>query len=223
MSVVLVIAPHPDDEVLGVGGAILAHLSRKDTVHVAICTKGDAAHFGAEQVQKVQTEARAVHKLLGVSGSHFLDLPAARLDTLPGAEIHAALQRVFDATHPDTVYLPHVGDVHRDHQLIFQAGMVCCRPLANRRPLRVLSYETVSETDWYAPPSTPPFIPNVFVDITSFIDRKLEACLAYESQIRSSPDQRSIEGIRALAMTRGHSVGVPYAEAFMLIREVIGT
>ena len=128
MSCVLVIAPHPDDEVLGVGGAILKHRADGDAVHVVVCTRGEAARFGAAQVETVQCEARAVHAFLGVTGSHFLDFPAARLDTVPGADLNAALAEVFAAVAPDTIYLPHAGDVHRDHQLIFQAGLVCARP-----------------------------------------------------------------------------------------------
>ena len=96
MHNVLVVAPHPDDEVLGVGGTILHHLAQGDVVHVVVCTRGEAARFGAEQVDMVQQEARQVHAFLGVTGSHFLDLPAARLDTVPGADLNAALAEVFD-------------------------------------------------------------------------------------------------------------------------------
>jgi len=220
MSTVLIIAPHPDDEVLGVGGTLLRHRAEGDAVHVAICTRGEESRFGADQVQKVQAEARKAHEFLDVTDSHFLELPAAVLDTLPGADVNAALQAVFDAVKPDVVYLPHIGDVHRDHQIIFQSAMVCCRPAGGHAPARILAYETVSETDWYAPPVTPPFIPNVFVDITTTIDRKLDACAIYESQIRPAPNQRSLESLRALARTRGSAMNMHYAEAFSLIRDL---
>jgi LmbE family N-acetylglucosaminyl deacetylase len=221
MPSVLVVAPHPDDEVLGVGGAVLRRLADGDPVHVVVCTRGREADFGREQVERVQTEARRVHEFLGVTGSSFLDLPAARLDTIPGAELHAALQRVFDTVRPSIVYVPHVGDVHRDHQLVFQAALICCRPNGRTPPRQILAYETVSETDWYAPPLTPAFVPNVYVDITPFIERKLKACAMYESQLRPSPNQRSLEGIRSLASLRGHAVNVACAEAFMLIRQLV--
>ncbi len=220
MNHVLVIAPHPDDEVLGVGGTILRHLDFGDAVHVVICTRGEASRFGNEQVARVQKEARDVHAFLGLTGSHFLDLPAAMLDTVPGADLNAALGNVFDAVRPDTVYVPYVGDVHRDHQLVFQAAMVCCRPVGDAYPSRILAYQTVSETDWYAAPMTPAFVPNVFVDITAYIERKLEAFSRYASQVRKAPDQRSTEAILALSVTRGHSMNMPHAEAFMLVREV---
>ncbi len=193
MSNVLVVAPHPDDEVFGVGGTVLRHLADGDAVYVVICTRGEASRFGAEQVERVQTEARKVHAFLGVTGSHFLDLPAARLDDLPGADINAALEAVFQTVKPDTIYVPHAGDLHRDHQIIFQAAMVCSRPVGDHYPSRILTYETVSETDWYAAPTTAAFVPNVFVDITSYVDKKLEACAMYSSQIQPVPHQRSTE------------------------------
>lgn len=221
MGTVLVIAPHPDDEVLGVGGAILRHLDQGDAVHVVICTRGQASRFGAEQVEQVQAEARRVHALLGVSGSHFLELPAAMLDTLPAAEVNATLGEVFDKVQPDTVYVPHVGDVHRDHQILFNSAMVCCRPIGASFPKRVLAYETVSETDWHGAPITPAFVPNVYVDITPYVAKKLAACAAYASQIRPAPDQRSLEALQAQSAFRGSTVSVPHAEAFMLVRQII--
>ena len=221
MSMVMVVAPHPDDEVLGPGGTLLRHLAEGDDVHVVIGTRGEESRFGTEQVARVQGEARRVHVFLGVTGSHFLDLPAARLDDIPLADINAALATVFEVVRPGTVYVPHPGDLHRDHQLVFQAVMVCSRPGGAYAPSRILAYETVSETEWFAPPLTPAFVPNVFVDISAHIEKKLEACAMYESQIRPAPHQRSIEAMRAMSVTRGHTVGVRHAEAFMLIREVV--
>jgi len=220
MSTVLVVAPHPDDEVLGPGGAIIRHLADGDAVHVVICTRGDAARFGAEQVERVQAEARAVHEFLGLTGSLFLTLPAARLDAVEGADINAALANVFEQVRPEVLYLPHAGDIHSDHRIIFQAAMVCARPAGRLHPKRILSYETVSETHWYAPPVTPAFVPNVYLDISAHIEKKLEACALYASQLRPAPNQRSIEALRALSVTRGHTVGLLHAEAFILVREV---
>lgn len=221
MGNVLVIAPHPDDEVLGVGGSVLRHAADGDAVHVVLCTRGRVEDFGVEQVERVRAEARAVHQFLGLAGSHFLDLPAARLDTVPRVDIHAALHRVFEQVKPDTVYVPHPGDVHHDHRVMFEAAMVCCRPTHAKSPDRILAYETVSETDWNAPGVTPPFVPNCFVDISKFMDRKLEACAMYASQLRPAPNQRSLEALRALAITRGHSMGMPYAEAFVFLRRLV--
>jgi len=221
MGTVLCIAPHPDDEVLGVGGTLLRHLHEGDPVHVVICTKGREPRFDARQIATVQAEAREVHSFLGVTGGHFLDFPAAELDRISGADLADALLPLFERLKPDTVYISHVGDVHRDHQIVFQAAMVCVRPTQDERPSRILAYETVSETDWYAPPITPPFAPNVFVDITNYMEKKLEACSLYASQMRKRPHQRSAEALRSLSASRGYMVGVEHAEAFMLVRQVI--
>ncbi len=220
MKSVLVVAPHPDDEVFGVGGTVLRHLAERDRVHVLVCTRGEEARFGTEQVEQVQAEARAVHAFLGLAGSYFLDFPAAGLDRVPRADIHAAMLNVFRAVQPEVVYVPHAGDVHQDHQIVFQTALVCCRPTEPRTPRRILAYETVSETDWYAAPITPAFVPNIFVDISGHLEKKLAACAMYASQIRPAPHQRSIEALRALSITRGHAVGLRHAEAFMLIREI---
>lgn len=222
MGNVLVVAPHPDDEVFGVGGSILRHLDVGESVHVVTCTRGEESRFSAEQVERVQAEARRVHAFLGVTGSRFLDLPAARLDAVPGSDINEALQGVFDEVKPEIVYAPHPGDVHRDHQLVFQAAMVCSRPTDDDRPRRILAYETVSETDWYAAPLTPAFVPNVCVDISKHIEKKLEACAMYASQIQPAPHHRSVHALRALSIARGHAMGFKHAEAFMLVRELNG-
>lgn len=221
MATVLVVAPHPDDEVLGVGGTMLRHLAEGDAVHVVICTRGRVERFGALQIERVQDEARKAHAFLGLTGSHFLDLPAAEVDTVPGAEVNAAIGKLIHSLQPDVLYIPHLGDVHRDHQLLVQAAMVASRPAGVHHPRRILAYETVSETDWYAAPITPAFVPNVFIDITATLERKLQACAIYASQIRPSPDQRSLESLRALSITRGHAMRLAHAEAFMLIREIL--
>ena len=220
MSTVLVIAPHPDDEVLGVGGAILRHIADGDAMHVVICTRGEDSRFGKDVVEQVWQEVRKVHARLGLVGAHALDFPAALLDTIPSVDFNAALSGVFAKVRPDIVYVPHPGDVHLDHQLVFQAALVCSRPVGKHYPRRILAYETVSETDWYAAPITPAFVPNVFIDITEHLEAKLEACALYASQIRPAPDQRSLEAIRALSVTRGTAVGIAHAEAFVLIREI---
>ena len=143
------------------------------------------------------------------------------LDAIPGTEINEALGRVFQDVKPSTVYVPHAGNVHRDHQVVFQSVMVCSRPSGDAYPRRILAYETVSETDWYAAPLTLPFVPNVYVDISNHMEKKLEACAMYASQRQPAPHQRSIRALRALSITRGNAMGFKHAEAFMLVRELV--
>lgn len=216
----LVIAPHPDDEVLGAGGTI-ARLARQGCdVQVCVLTRGHASRFPEAMTAHVRRESAVAHRKLAVSRTHFCDLPAAELDQVPHAELNARLGEIIDEMEPDALFLPFVGDIHLDHQLTFLSAMVAARPRHERAPSLVLAYETLSETNWLAPGVTPAFIPNFFVDISDTLETKLDAFAAYESQVRAFPDERSIEALRALAIVRGASVFKAAAEAFMLVRQV---
>jgi LmbE family N-acetylglucosaminyl deacetylase len=218
---VLVMAPHPDDEVLGAGGTIGRLSDSGADVVVAIVTKGAPPLFAADAVTEVRAEAQAAHAHLGVSRTVFLDHPAARLDEVPHHELNRTLGELLREVAPDTLLLPFVGDMHLDHQLTFLSSLVASRPHGAHFPGRILCYETVSETNWNAPFMAPTFVPNVFVDISAQLERKLEAMRLYRSQQRDFPHERSLPAIRALAMFRGSTVHRPAAEAFMLVRQVI--
>jgi LmbE family N-acetylglucosaminyl deacetylase len=217
---VLVIAPHPDDEVLGCGGTMARMAEEGLDVQVAVVTTGRPPAFSEESVAQVQAEMRRAHSHLGVSQAHMLGLPAAALDTLPAAEINAAIGQLVREVRPDTLFLPFLGDIHQDHQLTFLGAMVAARPRDRRVPSRVLCYETLSETNWYAAPMTPAFVPNVHIDIASTLTRKLEAFAMFESQVKAFPDERSLLTIESLARLRGSSVFAEAAEAFMLVRAI---
>ncbi|MFC3215858.1 MULTISPECIES: PIG-L deacetylase family protein [Novosphingobium] len=217
---VLVIAPHPDDEILGCGGTMARLTGAGHEVHVAIVTLGREPAFPAEGVARVQDEARRAHALIGVHATHRLDLPAAALDTVAAAELNGALINLVNDVNPDTLLIPFLGDVHQDHQLTFLASMVAARPRSPKAPARILAYETLSETNWYAAPTTPAFVPNVFIDIQSTLERKLEAFSLFETQVKAFPDERSLLTIEALARLRGSAVFLRAAEAFMAIRMI---
>ena len=217
----LVVAPHPDDETLGAGGTIARLAKAGHQVTVAVVTTGQPPDYSASDVAKVRHEAEQAHAILGVRQTLWLDLPAARLVETPRRALNAALQSAIAQTEPTTMLLPFVGDVHIDHQLTFEAGMVAARPHQAAYPATILAYETLSETNWNAPYLTPGFIPNVFIDITDTLDLKLAAMRTYGSQLRASPHERSIEALKALATLRGATVHRPAAEAFVLVRDVI--
>jgi len=221
MNKVLVIAPHPDDEVLGVGGTIAKFASMGDEIYVVIVTKGYPPLFSEEMVIRGREEALKAHELLGVKKTFFLDkFPAAKLDTIPHSEINAELTNMIQMLKPDILFIPFNGDIHLDHQLVFLSSLVAVRPNGNFSPKCIFAYETLSETNWNAPYLTPGFIPNVFVDISDFIDRKIQAMKLYQSQLKPFPHERSIESLQALATLRGSTIGVRAAEAFVLIREI---
>ena len=216
----LVIAPHPDDEVLGCGGTMARLAAGGAEVHVAIVTRGSAPRFNAAHVKTVEAEARRAHQALGIAQTHFLDFPAAELDRVSHADLNVEMTRLVSGIEPDTLFLPFIGDVHLDHQLVFTSGMVAARPNGPEYPVRIYAYETLSETNWHASGITPAFNPNVFVDITGFLERKLKAFMLYQSQVRAFPNERSVEALRALAMMRGATMHRAAAEAFMLVREL---
>ena len=217
---VLVLAPHPDDEVLGPGGTVAKLVASGAVVHVVIVTKAGPPTFTEEVLQTGRREAAAAHGVLGVQGTQFLSFPAAGLDTVAHAEINAALLEVFTEVRPDVVFVPFVGDIHGDHQEVFASALVCSRPGTAVTPATVYAYETLSETNWNAPYLTPGFVPNVFVDISDQIETKIEAMRQYASQLKDFPHERSLDAIRALASLRGSTVGRTAAEAFVLVRDI---
>jgi LmbE family N-acetylglucosaminyl deacetylase len=217
----LVFAPHPDDEILGAGGTIAKLAASGILVDVAIVTKGAGAGFSQESVARVREEAKMAHRCIGVKQTHWLDLPAAQLTEVPTTDLNAKVSAIAGSVKPKTVFVTHPGDIHLDHQRIFNSVLVACRPHQAEYPKNVLAYETLSETNWNAPYLTPGFMPNLFVDISDHIEKKLEAMAIFKSQLRESPHERSITALRALATLRGATVHCRAAEAFVLVRQVI--
>lgn len=219
---ILVIAPHPDDEVLGLGGTIARYASQGHEVTVCIVTKGVLPLFDEQSVQRTRAECRRADKLLGVKETVFLDFPAAMLEDVPRHELNDAILQTVRRTEPDEVYIPHRGDMQLDHKMVVDAAMVALRPKYEHVVKRIYAYETLSETGWDVPNTVNEFIPTVYEDISAYLDKKLEALSQFESQLAEYPNPRSLQAVRALAMFRGATVNVAAAEAFELIREIRG-
>lgn len=217
---VLVIAPHPDDEVLGVGGTIARLGYKGHDVFVTIVTQGDPSMFDPAFIEQARQEALEAHRLLGVRDTIFLEgFPAALLDTIPHSQLNQALGKVLHDVEPELLFIPFNGDVHLDHRLVFESALVAARP--NTQPVRAIyAYETLSETNWNAAPLTPGFLSNTYFDISAFLEVKLKAMSIYQTQLKPFPHERSLEAIRALARLRGATVGFEAAEAFVLIRSI---
>lgn len=217
---VLVIAPHPDDEVIGVGGTIAKRVQEGHEVYVCVVTKAFPPMFSEEVVEKARKECREADKLLGVAETVFLDFPAVTLETVPRYELNDGVFKTIQKIKPDEVYIPHRGDMQLDHKLIVDACMVALRPKYEHKVSRIYSYETLSETGWDVPNTTNEFIPTVYEDITETLVCKLNAMKIFETQLGEFPDARSLGAIEALAKYRGSTVNVRAAEAFSLIREI---
>ena len=221
-SRVLVIAPHPDDEVLGVGGTIARLTHEGHDVLVTIVTHGDPSMFVPAFIDQGRQEALEAHRLLGVRDTIFLKgFPAALLDTIPHSRLNEALGKVLHDVEPELLFIPFNGDVHLDHRLVFESALVAARPNSTQPVRAIYAYETLSETNWNAAPLTPGFLPNTYFDISAFLEVKLEAMRIFQTQLKSFPHERSLEAIQALARLRGATVGLEAAEAFVLIRAVL--
>ncbi len=218
---ILIIAPHPDDEILGCGGTIAKHVSQGDNVFVCIVTKGCEPLFSQESVEKVRMECQEADRLLHVKETIFLDFPAAMMEEIPRYRLNDAFAKTIQDIKPDIVYLPHRGDMQLDHKMTVDAAMVALRPKYDHVVKKIYVYETLSETGWDVPNVINEFIPNVYNDISSYMEKKLDALKAFTTQLAEYPNPRSLEAVEALAKFRGNTVSIPYAEAFMLIREIL--
>ena len=221
MDKVLVVAPHPDDETLGCGGALLRHKAAGDRLHWLIVTgMSEAAGYSRERMAARAKEIAAVSKDYGFKSVRQLGLPPAGLDTLPLKRVIAAMGEAFAAVTPAIVYLPYYGDVHSDHKVVFAAGTACAKSFRRASVRRLLAYETLSETDYAVDPADAPFKPNLFVDISKHLNKKLSIMKRYQGELGKFPFPRSEKAIRAAAAVRGAASGFKAAEAFMILKEL---
>ncbi len=220
MKKILVIAPHPDDEILGCGGTMVKNIADGNEVYVCIVTKGTLPLFKPERTAKNQQDAKECHQHIGVKKTFFLDFPAAMLEKVDRYELNGKLLDVIKEIQPDETYIPHWGDMQKDHQIVAESAMVALRPKYHPQVKKIYGYETMSETAWNAPNIQNEFIPNVYVDITDYLETKKGSLAFFKLQVSSFPDARSTEAIEALAKYRGAQMDMKAAEAFMLIREL---
>lgn len=217
---VLIIAAHPDDEVLGVGGTIAWHSKiNSDEVFVLILTEGCSSQYknNKEILVQKKNEAKKANSILGVKELYLENLPDMKLDGLLHIKINEVIEKYIKKLHPDIVFTHHP-DINKDHTLIFESTMVALRPVPGLPIKKVLLYAPSSSTEWSAPFSGNYFIPNVFYDITETLDLKLKAFSCYESEIRKFPHPRSLDSIKIYTQRIGISVGLQAAEHFMLMR-----
>lgn len=213
---VLIFAPHPDDEILGCGGVIAKYIENDDEVYVCVCT-----HSLDEKYIILNEEyATNVHKSIGVAKTIFLDFPTVELPHVNARQLTESFNNLVQEIRPDEVYIPFYGDMHTDHYMVANNVMVALRPIVAPFVKNIYAYETLSETGWNFPTPDKAFIPNVYSDISAYIDKKVDAMKMYNTKIMKNPHPRSEEGIRALAKYRGGTIGVEFAEAFMCIRSI---
>jgi LmbE family N-acetylglucosaminyl deacetylase len=224
---VLVVAAHPDDEVLGCGGTIARHADAGDLVRVLIVAEGATSRQSRrdraeakDELSSLAQAAQAASSILGAVGVELMDLPDNRLDSIDRLNLIKQIEERIAKHKPQVVYLHHAGDVNVDHRRLHEAVVTACRPFPGQTVRQLLSFEVASSTEWQPPGSAPAFHPNWFVDISSQWERKCLALEAYASEMRPWPHARSIESLEHLARWRGAQVGVEAAEAFCLLRQI---
>jgi len=215
---VLVVSPHPDDETLGVGGTIAKLTDQGNHVHVLMISGHLPPLYTREQYEQTVTEAHKAFEILGVAGSQFLEIPATMIGDIPVHEFNGVICDAVENTKPQIVFCPYP-DRHIDHRLVFESAMVATRPVGIGKDIEIVAaYETLSETHWNAPHIEPNFIPTWVVDISDYMERKIQALSCYESQISPFPGPRSVEAVEALAKFRGTQAGFSFGEAMHVVR-----
>ena len=219
-SNILVIVAHPDDEVLGCGGAIAKHAENGDMVHVVFMTNGVGSRNA--KLEEIELRKRATQDsadILGVSSIQQFDFPDNKMDTIALLDVVQAIEELIDKLQPEIIYTHHIGDLNIDHQITHKAVMTACRPQPGFCVKEIYAFEVLSSTEWNTP-GVAVFSPNVFIDITDCIDIKKQVLEVYSEEMRQPPHTRSIDNALRLNALRGNSIGVDYAEAFELVRSI---
>ena len=218
---VLVVAVHPDDETLGCGGTILKHVENGDEVAWLIITNVKEEYgFSKERVDIRNEEINDVSKEYGFSKVYNLEFQPAGLTSETQKDLIDGVSNAVNDFQPETIYMINRSDAHSDHRFAFQACFACTKPFRYPFIKKVLMYECISETEFSPALPENMFQPNYYVDITNYLDKKLDIMKIFDSEVSPHPFPRSIENMKSLAMFRGASVGAYYAEAFVLLRNI---
>ena len=220
---ILIIAPHPDDETLGCGGTMARLAAEGHEVIVGVITgHGEKPHplYPAEGFQQIRAELAAACNILGVERVEFINLPTVLVPDLPRHILNKAVFELIEGVNPEKLFVPFPLDLHGDHREIFHAASIAWRPyLSLGKQIReVFCYEVLSETHLNIPYVEQSFVPNIFYDVSDYIDKKIEAFACFASQVQAPPMPRSLSSLRALATYRGSQIGVAAAEAFVSVR-----
>ncbi len=218
---ILVVAAHPDDELLGSGGAILRHTKGGDNVYCLILGEGIMARTDGTktELEKLRDDSRRAGGILGFKDMFFSSFPDNSFDTVSLLSIVKEVEKYIAKIRPQVVYTHYEYDLNVDHRLTSEAVLTACRPCSENCPREIYAFETLSSTEWQSKHGKQ-FVPNVYLDIKATIEDKVRAMKAYKSEIRDYPHPRSVEGIKILAQYRGLESGLEFAEAFCLIRKI---
>ena len=213
-----IIVPHPDDEILGAGGTIALYASLGWEISALVVSGHLPPLYSQEDFEITKKEYQESSKIVGIAKTNFLKLPATKIHEIPISNLNESLSKFVLENDPSILLIPFP-DRHIDHKLIFESSMVVSRPVGLGKRIRlVAAYETLSETHWNAPYLEPNFVPNINVDISSTLEKKIDALRCYKSQIDETKSPRSVEAVKSLAKFRGSQSGHDFAESFVCIR-----
>ncbi|MDP2709083.1 MAG: PIG-L deacetylase family protein [bacterium] len=219
MNKILVVAAHPDDEVLGAGGTILKHIENGDQVNILLLGDGVSSRsVSAGKIKKRAEQARRAAQFLGAKKIILNAFPDNRFDSVPLLKIIKKIEKIVNEIKPKIIYTHFSDDLNIDHRLTFQAVMTVCRPQPEFFVKKIMAFEVLSSTEWQAKKKNKLFCPNQYNDIGKFIDKKIKAMEIYSDELKTYPHPRSKEGIKILAQYRGLEAGFKYAEAFSVVR-----
>jgi LmbE family N-acetylglucosaminyl deacetylase len=224
--VVLVVAAHPDDEVLGCAGTLARHAMAGHQVHIALLTDGVSSReprrtMREDEILRRRGGAIEAAKILGANPPYFLDFPDQRLDSVPLVEIVKSIEHLAAPLQPDIIYTHSIGDLNVDHRLACAAVLTAFRPTPGQSVSAIYGFEILSSTEWNFGAPNVAFQPARFVCISDVLGHKISALEAYDEEMREFPHPRSYDAVRGLAALRGSTVGVKAAEAFSVLREVV--
>jgi N-acetylglucosamine malate deacetylase 1 len=215
---VLVVAAHPDDELLGAGGTVARHTANGDHVKLAVMCEGVSLRYNPEWDAQVRRQASEAARILGTDDLFMGNLPDQRLEMIPLQEVASKIEKLIEDCKPEVIYTHYAGDINHDHQVLAEAVLVAARPYSAPSVKEILMFETPSSTEWSSPTLTTPFQPNVYVDIEKFLQKKIDAFSCYTAEVRPFPHPRSPEALADRARYWGSLVNRRAAEAFVMVR-----
>jgi len=215
---ILIVAAHPDDEVLGAGGTILKHAQNGDEVNILILGDGESSREAGADIAKREKQCQEVAEKLGAKNVYLEKFPDNAFDSVSLLKITKKVETIINQLKPDTIYTHHAHDLNIDHRLTFQAVLTACRPQPGFFVKKILAFEILSSTEWQVKDGGDIFCPNEYNNIEDFIEKKIEASQVYKDELRDYPHPRSIEGVKILAQYRGLEAGLNFAEAFRIVR-----
>tara|TARA_B100000795_G_scaffold270018_1_gene261907 strand:- start:2988 stop:3701 length:714 start_codon:yes stop_codon:yes gene_type:complete len=228
VKTILVVAAHPDDEVLGCGASIAKWVKAGDEVHILIMAEGATSRsqvrdreIKSKELSSLVKSANKAASILGASSVKLLDFPDNRMDSLDRIDVIKAIEKEIEHLKPHTVITHHCGDVNIDHRITHEAVITACRPQPNHCVKLLLAFETVSSSEWQPSGSSVAFQPNWFENVEETFDLKIKALESYKSEMREWPHPRSLKNIEYLAKYRGSSIGCELAEGFILLRVIL--